>query len=204
MEAGDQDPEEAQQAQNEKRVVDPENAACINRHQNACSDEHLFERKTLGQHKRVTRSQKSEVRRQIELLLVATVTLVFAAGCLTDPQRVQSVTLFDQLVAARATLGEQPSGEADQACTTVGDVQTRLTGEPGLVDVRPAWPALHQAAQALQAACGQNVMLGQPSTDSVATQQARQRWHLGIQREISVACDHLREAAAALDRARPC
>src|SRR5207248_636466 len=110
----------------------------------------------------------------------------------------------EQLVTARATLSQGYASEADTACTNVGDVQTRLTGEPGLVDVRPAWPALHQAAQALQAVCGQTTMLGQPSTDSVAAKQAQQRWQQGIQREISVACDHLRQAAAALDRAQPC
>jgi hypothetical protein len=131
------------------------------------------------------------------------VTLVFAAGCLPDPQRVQMGALFDQLVSARTLLGEQPP-QAEQACTTVGDVHTRLTGEPGLVDVRPAWAALRDATQALQAVCGQNVMLAQPSLDSIAMAEARNRWSLGIQREISVACDHLRKAAAVLDRAQPC
>jgi hypothetical protein len=125
------------------------------------------------------------------------------SACLPDPQRGQSITLFNQLVAARTMLAAQPSVAADQACTTVGDVQTRLTGEPGLVNVS-AWPALHQAAQALQAVCGQNIMLGQPALDSVAMAEAQKRWQLGIQREISVACDHLRKAATALDRAQPC
>jgi hypothetical protein len=129
--------------------------------------------------------------------------VLLAVGCLPDPQRVQSVALLDQLVGARTMLGEQPP-RADQACTTVGDVHTRLTGEPGLVDVRPAWPALRDATQALQAACGQATMLGQPSTDSVAITMARQRWQQGIQLEIGVACDHLRKAAAALDRTQPC
>ena len=138
------------------------------------------------------------------LPLVSLGLVWLSVACLPDPQRAQSVALFDQLVAARATLSERPSGGADEACTTVGDVQTRLTGEPGLVDVRPAWPALHQAAQALQAVCGQAVMLGQPSTDSVAVRQAQERWQSGIQRELSTACDHLRQAADALDRARPC
>src|SRR5712692_9787297 len=137
-------------------------------------------------------------------LFLVPLTLVWlSVACLPDPQRVQSVALFDQLVSARTMLGDQPP-RADQACTTVGDVHTRLTGEPGLVDVRPAWPALRAATQALQAVCGQNTMLGQPSTDSVAITQARQRWQQGIQREIGVACDHLREAAVALDRAQPC
>src|SRR6266851_4157194 len=145
MEAGDQYPEEAQKAQDKERVVEPQPAACINSHQNACSDEHLFECKAGGRHKRITTP--------VLLLLAAAVLLV--GGCLPDPQRVQSAVLFDQLVSARAMLGEQ-SPRAEQACTTAGDVQTRLTGEPGLVELRPAWPALHDAALALQAACGQN------------------------------------------------
>jgi len=136
-------------------------------------------------------------------VLAALALVWLTAGCLPDSQRVQMGALFDQLVSARTLLGEQPP-RAEQACTTVGDVHTRLTGEPGLVDVRPAWPALRDATQALQAVCGQNIMLGQPSTDSAASTQARQRWQQGIQREISVACDHLRKAAAALDRAQPC
>jgi hypothetical protein len=204
VEAGDQDPEQAEESQNKERVVQPENTAGISSHPNACSDEHLFERKALRRHKRITRSQKSEVRSQIAQLLLATVTLLFAAGCLPDPQRLQSVALLDQLATARTMLTQQTPQATDQACTTVGDVHTRLTGEPGLVDVRPAWASLNQATQALQAACGQNTMLAQPSTDSVAVQQAHERWQNGIQREMSTACDHLREAATALDRARPC
>ena len=135
--------------------------------------------------------------------LLVSLALV-ASACLPDPQRMQSIALLDQLVAARTTLSQDPARDADQACTTVGDVHTRLTGEPGLVEVRPAWPALRDATQALQAVCGQNIMLGQPSTGSPAINQARNRWQLGIQRELSTACDHLREAAIALDRARPC
>ena len=222
MEAGDQNPEEAQEAQDEKRIVEPEPAACINSHQNACSDEHLFERKATMQHKRITKYGSGEPaaprrqsllrsclaahsfpRRPPAYVLAALAVVWLAAGCLPDPQRVQSVTLFDQLVSAHATLSVRPI-QPEPACTTVGDVQTRLTGEPGLVDVRPAWPALHQAAQALQAVCGQNIMLSQPSTDSAAIAQARQRWQQGIQREVVVACDHLRVAAAALDRSTPC
>src|SRR5712692_1118517 len=102
--------------------------------------------------------------------------VLVTTACLPDPQRAQSITLLDQLVAARTTLAEQPPRAADQACPAVGDVHTRLTGEPGLVDVRPAWPALRDATQALQAVCGQNVMLAQPSLDSIAMAEARNRW----------------------------
>src|SRR5439155_18373425 len=125
------------------------NAACINRHQNACSAEHLFERKGQGQYKRITRG----------ILVAALVSA--ATACLPDPQRVQSVSLLEQLVAARTTLAEQSPRAADQACTTVGDVHTRLTGQPRLVELRPAWPALRDATQAPQADCGQTTMLGQ-------------------------------------------
>src|SRR5438067_7050841 len=130
--------------------------------------------------------------------LVACAALAWvAAGCLPDPQRLQSVALLDQLVSARATLGQQ-APQYDEACNAVGDVQTRLSGEPGLVDVRPAWPALRDATVALQAVCGQTTMLSQPTTDSLAVAQARARWQQGIQREIGLACDHLRQAARAL------
>jgi hypothetical protein len=115
----------------------------------------------------------------------------------------QMADLLDQLSAARGMLTEQPP-RVDDACTVVGTAQTRLYGEPGLVDVRPAWPLLRDAADALQAACGQGMLLAQPSTDSPAVQTARQRWTQGIQREMGVACDHLRAAAAALGRVAPC
>ncbi len=193
MEAGDQDPEEAEQSQDKERVIEPERAACINSHQNACSDEHLFERKARSCHKRITR-----------VLALTLATLVaLNAGCLADPQRLQSVALLDQLISVRVTLSTQPI-QPEPACTRVGDVQTRLTGEPGLAEVRPAWPALHAAAEALQAACGQNALLSQADTGSAALMHARERWQQGMQREIGVACDHLRAAATALDRAQPC
>src|SRR5438874_12750726 len=54
MEAGDQYPQQTQESENKERVVEPQPAARINTHQNACSDEHPFERKTLWQHKRIT------------------------------------------------------------------------------------------------------------------------------------------------------
>jgi len=142
------------------------------------------------------------VRRQTFLLTIVTLVWLTAA-CLPDPQRLQSAALLDQLVSARATLSTQ-AAPVEAACTTVGDVQTRLNGEPGLVDVRPAWRALHAAAEALQAVCGQSTLLSQPPTGSLALKQARERWQQGIQREIGVACDHLRAASIALDRSQPC
>jgi len=125
------------------------------------------------------------------------------AGCLADPQKLQSVDLLDRLTSAREMLAVQ-APPADEACNMVGDVQTRLYGEPGLVEVQPAWTALRDAASALHAVCGQSTLLAQPSNDSPTLVQARARWQLGIQREMGVACDHLREAAAALGRPARC
>jgi hypothetical protein len=128
--------------------------------------------------------------------------LAVAVGCLPDPHRAQSVELLDRLATARGMFAERPP-RADEACQAVGDVQTRLLGEPGLVDIQPAWTQLRDAADALHAVCGQNMLLGQPSTESPAMVQARARWQQGIQREMSLACDHLRRAAAALAHTTP-
>ena len=135
--------------------------------------------------------------------ITAAALLVLLAGCLADPQRIQSVDLFDRLERAHGMLTEQPPRVAE-ACNMVGDVQTRLYGEPGLIEVQPAWTALRDAASALHAVCGQTALLAQPSNASPALVQARGRWQQGIQREMGVACDHLREAAAALDRPASC
>jgi hypothetical protein len=197
VEAGDQYPEETQESQDKERVVEPQPAARIYNHPNACSGEHLFQCKAGRQHKCITSLTRWP-------LVAAPLMLVWlTAACLPDARRLQLGDLFDQLVSAQRLLGEQPFQPAD-ACITVGDVQTRLAGEPGLVDVRPTWPALRDAAVALNAVCGQATLLNQPATDSEALAQARERWQQGIQREIGVACDYLRAAAAALDRTQPC
>ena len=124
-------------------------------------------------------------------------------GCLADPHRVQTVELLDRLTQARGMFVDQPV-RADEACTMVGDAQSRLFGEPGLIDVQPAWTELRDATDALQAVCGQSALLAQPSTGSVAVVQARGRWQAGMQREMALACDHLRQAAAALKRDATC
>jgi hypothetical protein len=129
--------------------------------------------------------------------------LALVVGCAPNPQRVQSVELLGRLVGARELfLAQPPRGQ--EACDTVGEVQTRLNYEPGLTYVRPAWDALSQAAGALQAVCGQSIMLGLPTVDSPAVVVAHQRWQASFERENDVACDHLRAAAAALDRPTPC
>lgn len=191
MQPGDQHPQQAQQAEDKKRVVEPEPAARINNHQNECSPERLFARKAGGWHKVVT-----------PVLLA----LLCMTGCAPDPARAYSVGLLDKLILARAMFGEQPARVAE-ACNIVGEVQNRLYGEPGLSSVQPAWTALLTGAQALQSVCGQSTLLGQPGNhdnDSLALTAARQRWALGIQREMGAACDHLRVAAVALSRAAPC
>ena len=83
-------------------------------------------------------------------------------------------------------------------------MQTRLYGEPGLAEVQPAWPALRDAADALQSICGRGTLLSQPTNGSLVLTQARERWAQGIARESGVACDDLRTAAAALARPSPC
>jgi hypothetical protein len=157
----------------------------------------VFGFKRVSRHKGVTARFGHGV---VKRVWVVVALIPFAAGCLQSPQRVQSVELLDQLVDAREKFGQQQQ----QACDVVGNVQTRLYGEPGLTNVQPAWANLRDAADALQAVCGQSTLLAQAFNDSPATRQARQRWQQGIQREVGIACDHLRNAAAALDRAAPC
>jgi hypothetical protein len=133
--------------------------------------------------------------------------LLLLTGCAPDPARLQSVALLDRLVQARTMFGEQQArvdARLDDACNVVGSVQTRLYGEPGLSEVMPAWQDLRAAAQALQSVCGQSTLLGQPAHDSQVMAQAHQRWEVGIQREMGVACDYLRAAAESLNRASPC
>jgi hypothetical protein len=130
--------------------------------------------------------------------------LVLSAACLPNPQVAQSAELLDRLVAARAGFVVQTADATQAACDTVGDVQTRLYGEPGLTGVQPAWSSLRDAAEALQAVCGQRMLLQLATGDSAALVAARQRWQSGVQREIGVACEHLRTAAQALGRSSPC
>ena len=128
------------------------------------------------------------------------------AACQTPP--VQPPTTPEVVLGrvnkpiVRAKLGEFPP--PPEACNDVGDVETRLYGEPGLTELRPAWSELAEAAHALQAVCGQDALLLQPATGSLAVESARERWRAGQQREMGVACDHLRAAATALGRDAPC
>lgn len=189
MQKSDHDPQQNQQAQNQQRIVDPQGAGCVDKHANVCSYERLFERKRAPCYRRIS----------VGALLGLTLVLT---SCVADPQRAQSVDLLDRLTTARGMLDQQTPLE--EACTAVGDVQTRLYGEPGLVDVQPAWARLRDASNALQAVCGQTTLLLQPATGTSEVQAAQQRWQVGIQRELGVACDHLRAAATALDRGTPC
>jgi len=190
VEVGHQHPQQAQQAEGQQRVINPQQAARVSSHTNTCSYEQAFACKNYARHRRVT---------ILPWLLPLFVAL---AACLPDPHRQQTSDLLDQLTSARQLLLQQ--APTDQACPIVGDVETRLNGEPGLMSVQPAWSQLADAAHALQAVCGQSTLLAQPSIDSPASQAARLRWQQGIQRELDVACDHLRAAAAALNRAATC
>ena len=167
----------------------------INNHQNECSDERVFACKRARRHKFVTPP------------LLSGLALLLLTGCVPQPARLQSAALLDRLVLARTMFAEQRArvdARLDDACNVVGSVQTRLYGEPGLSEVMPAWQDLRAAAQALQSVCGRGTLLGQPGNDSHALAEAHQRWEQGIQREMGVACDYLRAAAVALDRASPC
>jgi len=155
---------------------------------NVCSVERVFWRKAGAHYRGVT--------------VAIFMALVLMAGCLADPQRAQTADLLDRLTDARAKLATFPP--PPEACNIVGDVETRLYGEPGLTEVQPAWSELADAAHALQAVCGQDTLLLQPISGSVALEAARQRWRDGKQREMGVACDHLRAAAIALSRDTPC
>jgi hypothetical protein len=132
-------------------------------------------------------------------LLLLLITLLLS-GCLPDPQRMQSERLLDDLVAARSALLAQ---QLEEPCARVGDVDTRLSGEPGLVDV-PAWPALRNAAEALLAACGQSRLLAQPLESSTAVLSARARWQDGVSTQLATACRELNSAATTLGRSPAC
>lgn len=132
----------------------------------------------------------------------ALAALLCVGGCLPSPQESQTRDLLDELVQARGLLAQEAT--VADGCLHVGDVETRLYGEPGLASVQPAWSHLADAAHALQAVCGQMALLAEPAGDSAALAAAQGRWQQGIQRELGVACDHLRAAGAALDHAADC
>lgn len=136
------------------------------------------------------------------LPLVCLAVILLASGCLADPQRAQSADLLDRLASVRTLLQQNPPPA--EACVTVGDIETRLYGEPGLVEVQPTWSRLADAAHALQAVCGQTALLAQPISGSPALEAARAEWLAGIQRELGVSCDDLRAAALSLNRDSPC
>lgn len=148
------------------------------------------------------RAEKASYLRQVRLIAMAVVCLG-ATACLSDPGHAELGQIFDQLTSTRSMLAESPPRVSD-GCTLLGTASTRLYGEPGLADIQPAWTELQNTAYALQAVCGQSMLLAQPSTGSTFIVAARARWQQGIEREMGVACDHLRSAAAALNRASAC
>jgi hypothetical protein len=136
-----------------------------------------------------------------QLLLAC--ALLIGSACLPDPQRQQMAHLLDELSEARAALSEQPP-RLDPSCDMVGEVSSRLSGEPGLVDVRPAWSALRASTDALLATCGQLVVLQQPFEPTAAMLQARQRWQQGVMDDLALACTQMHRAAGALGKPAPC
>jgi hypothetical protein len=197
VQPGDEDPQQTQQAHDEEWVIEPQAAACINTHSERMFVERVFDGKPTGRHKRVSARISCAAALLIGLLV---------GGCLPDPHRVQSVELLDSLARASALFTEQPPA-VDKACGILGDVESRLFAEPGLSQVQPAWNALRDATRALESTCGQNTLLALPTRNgqnSQALSEARQRWQDGIQREMTLACHHLRQAAQALNRPAPC
>jgi len=120
---------------------------------------------------------------------------------LPDPRRTQSERLFDRLVVARAALVER---RLEPACGDVSEVGSRLSGEPGLTELRDVWPSLRTASDALVAVCGQATLLEQPFDPTPATLQARTRWHNGLEQELQTACDALKRSATELGRRLDC
>jgi hypothetical protein len=139
----------------------------------------------------------------VPLVLACLLSGLLASGCLADPQRLQLAHLLGELQQDRAALGQSPP-QITSTCDQVADVKSRLAGEPGLGTIQPAWSELRASTDALQAVCGQAILLAAPAGDSAATQAARARWQAGLARELDVACQHLRQAAGALDQAPPC
>lgn len=140
-------------------------------------------------------------------LSLGALTLVIAlavssASCLPDPHRVQAQELFDRLGQARLAFTNPNTFE--DACNAVGEVQTRLVGEPGLAEGGPGYPALRDAAAALQAVCGQGTLVREATAQTDASAAARARWTTGMQRELDLACEYLRAAAGDLGRQAPC
>src|SRR5438046_1673722 len=86
------------------------------------------------------------------------------SACLPDPHLAQLNTLLDQLDSARAGFSAH---DVQSPCDAVGETQTRLYGEPGLTSIQPAWSSLRDAAQALQAVCGQATLLRQATSPAV-------------------------------------
>jgi hypothetical protein len=127
--------------------------------------------------------------------------VLLLAGCLPDPARGQAARLLDQLVQAHAALSAR--ADVSSTCDRIGGVDTRLTGEPSLVDLRPTWPALRAATDDLLAACGQIRLLETPALDTPAVREARARWEQGAHYQLGQACANLQSAATSLGVSPP-
>jgi hypothetical protein len=147
-------------------------------------------------------------RRQRTALLLggfALVLLLCGNACLPNTQDREAGQLLDRLAAARAGLAASPP-VLGATCDDIADVKSRLLGEPGLVNLA-SWSSLRDAADALQAVCGQATLLAVSVSDaasSPAVLTARVRWQQGLARELDLACEDMRQGAAALARTSPC
>ena len=135
--------------------------------------------------------------------IVVALLLALVLGCLPDPRRVQAARLFEQLDQARIALSAQPA-RLEPACADVSEVGSRLSGEPGLTELRDVWPSLQAASDALLAVCGQATLLEQPFDATPAMRLARERWQTGLMRELQAACAALHQAAEGLRRGFSC
>jgi hypothetical protein len=186
VDPGENHPQRAEQREHYDRVGEPHLAAGIDIHRT-----HVLSN-TRSDARRPLNTNASQRHGPPSSLLLAVVFLLVCGACLPDPQRGQAVSLLTRLSAARIGFAT----DWPRACDEVGDVQTRLYGEPGLTGVRPAWVELRAAAEALQAVCGQTTLL--------AAGVDVPRWRAGVDRQLSVACEHLRAASASLDQPPPC
>jgi hypothetical protein len=165
--------------------------------QNGCSHERAFWSIFL----------RATIASRTLLLVSVAASLLVGSACLPliNPQQREADQLLDRLAAARAGLAERPP-RLGATCDDVADVKSRLLGEPGLLATQPA-PVLLTAADALQAVCGQATLLAVPiDADwlTPAVTAARARWQGGLTRQLTVACDSMRQAAVQLGRAAPC
>ncbi len=129
--------------------------------------------------------------------------MLLLVACAPDPRPAEAVRLLDGLDAAIVSLADDATSAA-AACGAAESVSTRLEGVPGLSDLRPTYPALRRASDALAAACGQAQLALLPADDVLlVVQRAQARWRLGVRQNLALACQALGDAARSLARPAP-